>query len=405
MTEEVSNQEIKTFKLSIAKNFLEFVILSFLSIFVALFIIEISLRIYQYLGEKQFLGLRPSRITLTWIEDPDIGKVILKPNSSGFMVTPSKEYFNFIRVNKEGFYDESHELKKPENTYRILFLGDSFVASLQTPLNKTFFKQLETNLNQKNLEKKIEVIAIGMGDTGTAQQYIALKKIGLKYNPDLVVSMFLTANDFKNNSPILQKDPYRPYFVLDESGNLKLLPHPQSSKKRNSVVKNWFKNLRIVEFALQIRQKFLEYRANHKVDYPIDYHVYDNNYNKDYSDSLEVTKKLILAEKNIVEEAGGKYILVTLANNEQVNNLVWGGLKISYPNMAKADLDQQKPDKELKKFCDDQKLDCLQMLPTFLDFAKNHPNLSTHYHLDGHFNQLGTDIATKFLVDNLKNNL
>ncbi len=56
---------------------------------------------------------------------------------------------------------------------------------------------------------------MGRGNTGRAQQYLMLKEYGLKYKPDLVIQMFLTANDVKNNSPVLQNDPYLPYFEID----------------------------------------------------------------------------------------------------------------------------------------------------------------------------------------------
>lgn len=383
------------------KKFFNYLLLGLLGAFTALLLIESILRIYQFLGDKQLLGVKPTRTTLTWIDNPGLGKVILQPNSSGWMVTPSKEYYNYINVNNEGFYDSNHSLEKPSDTFRILFLGDSFVASLQTPLSQTFFKQLETALSKKSLNKRVEILAMGMGDTGTAQQYIALKKIGLKYKPDLVVSMLLTANDLKNDSPFLQKDSYRPYFILNKENQLTLLPHAQYSQRIGSTIKNWFKDLRIIELILQVRQTYQEYKTNHLADYPIEYHVYDVNYTKEYSDSLKVTERLILEEKKIVEENGGKYILITLANNEQVNKSVWDGLKKEYPNLAKVNIDLQKPDKILKQFCDDQKVDCLQLLPFFLDFAKNNPTTPTHYRLDGHWNQIGTDIVAQFLINNL----
>lgn len=385
------------------KRFFECIFLIFLGLIVAFCLLETMLRAYQFLGEKQLLGIKPNRITLTWIDDPDIGKTILKPNSTGWMVTPSKEYFNYVITNKEGFYDNDHIIKKPKNTYRILFLGDSFVASLQTPLDQTFFNQLEKYFNNKNSDKKIEVITMGMGDTGTAQQYIALTKMGLKYKPDLVVSMFLTANDLKNNSPALQKDSYRPYFQLSKTDELILQPHTQYSQRTGSIVKNWFKTLRIVELVLQARQTYLEFKANHTADYPIDYHIYDVNYSKNYSDSLNVTEKLILAEKKAVEKSGGKYLLVSLANNEQVNPPVWEELKKTYPNLTKANLDLTKPDRTIKDFCNEQIINCLQMLPTFLEFSKANPSSPTHYRIDGHWNQLGTDLAAKFLINNLSN--
>lgn len=379
----------------------------------ALLLSEFLLRIYYYLGENQLLGLKPSRTTLKWIDYPRVGKVLFDPNSQGWFVTPSKEYYNFIKINSQGFYDSEHSFNKPEGVYRILFLGDSFVASVQTPLQQTFFKQVEKTLKRFN-DKKNEVIALGMGDTGTAQQLIALQEIGLKYQPDLVIHMFLTANDIKNNSPTLQKDPYRSYLIATKvdnykqslkfslSSNYKLLPPQRYSERSNSKLKEKVKKLRIVELFLQTRQKYLEYKTNKLLDYPVDYHVYDKNYSKDYEEAWNITQKLIIESKRLVEESGGKYILVTLANNEQVNKDIWDGLKKTYPKLAEANLDLEKPDKIIKQFCEENQIGCLQMLPHFKEYVSRNPTTPTHYRFDGHWNQIGTDLVAKFLNSKIR---
>lgn len=364
-----------------------------------LLIAEILLRIYYYLGEKQLFGIKPARTTLEWIDHPKIGKVLLKPNSSGWFVTPSKEYYSFIKVNSQGFYDFEHSFEKPPDVIRVIFLGDSFVASIQTPLDRTFFKQVEKTLSSIYKNKKIEVIALGMGDTGSAQQLIALEEIGLKYSPDIVIQMFLTANDVKNNSPTLQKDPSRPYFVATPSGELKLLPHKKYSERNNSEIKEKIKDLIIVELFLQARQRFLEYKTNNSLDYPIDYHVYDVNPDKNYLEAWDITKKLILKTKEITEISNSKYVLVTLANNEQVNQSLWSELKRIYRNLAKANLDLEKPDKMILQFCLENNITCLQLLPEFQKFAINNPNTPTHYQLDGHWNQVGTDLVARYLFN------
>lgn len=367
----------------------------------ALVFSEGALRLYQYLGEQKVLGITPSRTTITWQDHPIIGKVLLTPNTKGWFVTPSREYYSYIQANSEGFNDFDHSILKPDKVYRILFLGDSFVASLQTPLQQTFFKQVERTLNEQHLDKKIEVLAMGLGDSGSAQQFLALREIGIKYKPDLVIQMFLTANDLKNNYPNLQKDPYRPYFEASEDGTLKLIPHFRYSERKNALWKDFFKNLRLVELFLQVRQKYLEYKTNYTLDYPIDYHVYNRNYNEDYQKAWEITQKLILETKALTENAGGKYLLVPLANNEQINKDVWLTLQQTYPNLARADLDLEKPDNLIMGFCKDKEIDCLEMLPVFKDFAASNPSSPTHYHFDGHWNQVGTNLTGEFLSKNL----
>ncbi len=370
--------------------------LVFFALTAAFLVIEIGLRFYQFLGENSHLGVKPYRTNLEWIEHPDIGKVFFAPNQQGWLVTPSGEYLSFLKINSIGLNDDEHRISKPKNTYRILFLGDSFVASVQTPREKTFFKQIEKNLNKIPSEKQVETIALGLGDTGTAQQYLALREIGIKYKPDLVVHMFLTANDLKNNSQALMQDPYKPYFILD-NGKLKLLPHQQYSQRKMAKFRDLIKQLYFIEFLLSIRQNIQERNKNASLDYPVDYHTYDKKYSKEYLDSWTITQKLILESKKLTEKNSGKYILVTLANNEQVNKNLWDQLLRTYPKMQDRKLDLEKPDKLIFEFCFKEKLNCLSLLPDFKQYLEKNPTETTHYKIDGHWNQNGTNVAAKSL--------
>lgn len=378
----------------ISKLYKNKLIIIILGSFLGLLVIESLLRGIEFLGQNQLLGLKPMRTSLVWVEDPQIGKFLLSPNSSGWFVTPTKEYFNFVKTNNEGFYDSEHAATKPNDTYRILFLGDSFVASLQTLLNDTFFKKLERQLNNLGFKKRIEIISMGLGDTGTAEQYIALKLLGLKYKPDLVIQMFLTANDFKNNSPVLQNDPYRPYFLIGKDGSLLEIPHLKRKDQKFYQIKEFIKQIRLVEFYLFARQ-------NLSASSSADHQIYDEYYNKDLADSVLITEKLILATKDLVEKQNSKYIVTVLANNEQVNMTAWNQFKQIYHGLEMAKVNLEKPDNLVKKICQNNNLNCFFMLPFFKNFIQNNSQMKTHYLKDGHWNQTGTNLAADFLTESL----
>lgn len=375
-----------------------------LGLIIGLIILELLFQGYYWAGEHFWLRLHPVKTTITWQENPILGPVLLTPKQQGWFVTPSQEYYSYIQSNSAGFYDYEHPLAKPANTYRILLLGDSFVASLQTSKNQTIAKQLEDQLNQSHLPQHIEVIAMGMGDTGTAQQYLALHSYGLKYQPDLVIAMFLSANDLKNNWPSLEKDPYRPYFKLDDQHQLVELPFQLKSKRRFDNLKSIIKQSRLVQLALAARQAYQERQANQKADYPLDYHVYDQNYTSDYAASWQVTQALIKQSQLESQQASSQYLLTVLANNEQVNQDVWSKLVQTYPKLKTAQLDLQKPEKMFDQFCQTQQLNCHLMLPDFLSYLKAHNYPKTHYTHDGHWNNLGTAIAAQSLTTFLLNN-
>jgi hypothetical protein len=369
---------------------IKYFLLIVIGISLALFSLEIGVRVF---------GNKPAT-SLKFYENPIFGSALV-PNQKGLFVTETKEYSSKVEINSQGWPDVEHGFDKPEGVFRILILGDSFVENFQVPLEKRFFRQL-----QDKLGNKFEIIAIGRGNTGTAQQYLMLKEYGLKYKPDLVIQMFLTANDVKNNSPVLQNDPYLPYFEIDDGNNLKKLPQIKRSERYLSSLKEMLKGFETTKIILSFRQKYLEKKAVElSGGYPIDYHIYDSDYSSEYQKAWDMTKRLIIETKKITEESGSKYVLVTLANNEQVNTIVQEEILNKYPNMKNANPDFEKPDRIIKEFSESEKLTYWQMLPYFQNYTKDNPNTPTHFHYDGHWNETGTNLAVDFLYENLKNYL
>lgn len=352
-----------------------------------LFLIILGLGISILLLEA-FLRLWP-KTTLKFYDNNIFGSAFI-PNQKGTFVTNSKEYKTEVAINSHGWPDIEHSYEKPDGIYRILILGDSFVENLQVPLENRIFRQLQSKLGDK-----FEVVAMGRGNTGTAQQYLMLKNLGIKYKPDLVVQMFFEANDIKNNSPLMQNDPYLPYFKLDSDGSLIELPHQKRSDRKNESLKEILKNLRVVELLLSVRQNIRERKENLKTGYPIDYHVYDKNYSEEFLGAWEVTKRLILETKSETEKSGAKYMLVPFPGSEQVDVNKQNTIYKTYPQIADAEIDFEKPDKILSNFCDENGIECYSMLHRFKDSTSYYPR-------DGHWTQEGTDQVSQFLAEILR---
>lgn len=364
---------------------------------ISFLILEALFRVYYFVTNERFLGLSPTRTSLEWINDEKVGRR-LAPNQKGWFVSPQKEYFTWIETNSEGFRDVNHELEKPEGKKRILILGDSFVENFQVPLEKTFFRQLERNLDQG-----AEIIAMGLGNTGSAQQYFLLKEFGFKYKPDVVVQLFLTANDIRNNSKELNNNPNVPYLEIDSSGNLVEVTPERNFDSSGAKIKESLKKSRVLEFLLYMRQTLLERKSHKEWGYPLDYHVYDEDYSSSYQGAWDLTKRILLETKRLVEDSGGKYVLIVFANNEQVNKRVWEEIAATYPKITAAKTDPEKPDRLLDEFCNEEKLECYFMLPYFKEYLTQNPDKTTHFRYDGHLNEAGTDLATQFLREKLKN--
>ncbi len=120
--------------------------------------------------------------------DPDLG----------FKVRPYAVYGN-ERANEFGFNERDYPHARRPETFRVLFLGDSFNWSGGQKGNYTAL--LERRFSEEFGEGRVEIICAGYPQTHTAEQLALLKKYGLRYNPDLVVLGFYAGNDFFDADP------------------------------------------------------------------------------------------------------------------------------------------------------------------------------------------------------------
>lgn len=160
------------------------------------------------------MGLRLAGISYPsfYQVDPNRGHALI----ANFSAQWTHEGNGLVQINRDGLRDDDHTLAKPEQTYRIAVLGDSFAEAIQVNADQTFWAELERGLlTCPGLEgKQPEVINFGVGDYGTAQALITLKHQVGKYQPDLVLLAVFTGNDLVNNSRALSPpDRLSPYWV------------------------------------------------------------------------------------------------------------------------------------------------------------------------------------------------
>lgn len=80
-----------------------------------------------------------------------------------------------------------YSIEKPENVYRIVLLGDSFVFGDGLNESQTLAAQLEQKLNSKGTEKTFEVLNLAVGAYNTHLEVSRFERLGLKYKPDIVI--------------------------------------------------------------------------------------------------------------------------------------------------------------------------------------------------------------------------
>jgi lysophospholipase L1-like esterase len=185
------------------RGFLKPVLASALGLTVALAGAELGARVFARASTQFF---EP---------DPLIG-IRHVPGKSGYWRAPGVD--TPITINSHGFRDRERTEQKPAGTIRVIALGDSSTEALQVPEPSTFVSLLERDLDRAG--HRVEVLNLGITALGTAQEYKVFEQYGIRYAPDVVLLVFYTCNDVRNNSQRLDHDPALTYPLVEEDGHL-----------------------------------------------------------------------------------------------------------------------------------------------------------------------------------------
>jgi len=115
----------------------------------------------------------------------------------GFLPTPN-QHFGHLIINDLGFRGKRWSLNKPTGVKRVLLLGGSVAYGRTATSNEnTIAEELERKLNenfQSSSIKRWQVFNLSIPDFISFQELITLIKIGLRFDPDIVIS-FSGLND------------------------------------------------------------------------------------------------------------------------------------------------------------------------------------------------------------------
>jgi len=142
--------------------------------------------------------------------DPDLGWRG-KPNGEGTYIRRKDQIRVPFTYNGSGFRDE--DISDTNNTgVQIVFLGDSFVESLEVPYESTFHDRLEEQI-QRVVDSTAAVVNLSSQGYSTAQELLTYRKFKSLLRPSVVLVAFYNGNDFEDN--------LRSSFAwLDQHGNL-----------------------------------------------------------------------------------------------------------------------------------------------------------------------------------------
>lgn len=180
----------------------------FCAILFSLGICEIYLRLFTVQETKRLA-----------IYDKDLGWRG-KPHGEGQYIVKKANVRADYRYNNIGFRDDE-VYAKGDDLHRILLLGDSFVESIELDFESIFHKVLEKEI-QEAFGKSYEVVILGCQGYSTAQELLAFRKYKNTIQPDIVLLVFFTGNDYEDNLR-------RQFVYLDEDAHLKFNKNEDSA--------------------------------------------------------------------------------------------------------------------------------------------------------------------------------
>ena len=327
------------------------------------------------------------------------GVVRLLPESAlGFVeedgdFAPARQRPKDEQMNSSNYHDVEHAVAKPSGVRRVLLLGDSYVRAGAVTVPETPGQRLEYYLNRDARGgRRYEVIAMGWGAWGQLQELEVLRRDGLRYAPDIVVTLFLSFNDISDNSAELSRratehranyQSFRPGRTRLAEKDMPWLLIPQS--KLNQL--------------LSYRLAYL-YRDKTVAGIPPSYYVYALDEDDDWRAAWKATYDLFLQTKQEVEAAGALYRVVAASTPHGVFGAEDGLARLTaeYPGMAELRWDLDQPDSRIEELCRTNGIPFLALEPlSRVETVEKGREL--HFPVNGHWNPEGNDFAADKMAE------
>lgn len=247
-----------------------------------------------------------------------------------------KEFYGkLITHNARGLRGPELDYKKPPNTIRIAFIGDSQTWGWSVADDETIPSYTASLLNGSKLKSKVEVLNFGVTGYGIGQSYLRLISEGLRYQPDFVVLTYFADNDIWESTSYEAWGIEKPYFYEKRPGRqlcVSNIPPRRAtgwpSDNIGHMVKDWKVGIAGLEFDLADTYT-AQYFKNRSFSSSL-MGLFGNNDDpiaainreigclqagpgpllKNWNAKMDFTTRLIYVTRDTVEKYGGRFILV-----------------------------------------------------------------------------------------------
>ena len=119
---------------------------------------------------------------------------------------PGTTYGRPVSLNSHGLRERELAIPKPEGTFRLLVLGDSFTWGVGLDAEQSVPRLLEELLTADHASRKIEVVNAAIPGHNTVEQLHLFRETGQLYEPDLVLLIY-NLNDIEYLPELAEGEP------------------------------------------------------------------------------------------------------------------------------------------------------------------------------------------------------
>ena len=284
-------------------------------------------------------------------------------------------------LNSKGFKDVEFNQRKASGIYRILGIGDSFAYGV-VPYQYNYYTRAEEKLNQ--LEKKFEIINMGIPSLGPRDYLSIFVNEGLELNPDMVIVSFFIGNDFTDS--LSTRNIYSYSYV---ASFIKFTIDLQKSYEGRQINGNLVYEDDRPSFD---REKFLEIQTSRSY-----IHLKENdNFQNQLKSAVSYIKKI----KDICEAKKIELLVVIIPDELQVNE-EWQSQVIQALKSHPDNFDFTLANRLLSRELESEKIEYLDLLSEFKSVSQSkrvYKPQDTHWNIAG--NELAAEMIYKYISEN-----
>jgi hypothetical protein len=303
------------------------------------------------------------------------------------------QYGHEVSFNSTGMRDHEHTVEKPQGTFRILLLGDSFMEALQVPADSMLATLMERDLSSAT-GRTVEVINAGVSGWGTNDELRYLTRYGLDYNPDLVVVAMTLHNDISDNLR-------REWYTLEDGSLVDREPPP----------KTWLQ-FKIIQLKAFLATRFQLYQLWRRVRHSGEMKQVANALNSHVvelfqeprpstiAQGMSLTGRLLAAIRDTSRAAGARMAVILLPLRYQITDATFANF-VKQAEVASDQMAIYQPQAMIRSITDSLQIPVVDLLPGFRAWATAGKG-ALYVEWDGHWNGAGHRLAADQVNNELR---